>query len=134
VTSVIGQGVFDATVLLTRFRLREKVSKEQRDVLMNITKNWLREYGAQECEREEFNSTIISSHVSSIHNVNIKCYDCELIGYSSSKLHDKYYFVIDKDLLTNKTKVRNVYRWAYWTLSGYQRKPVCEEITKTKIV
>lgn len=28
----------------------------------------------------------------------------------------------------------NVYRWAYWTTSGYRRKPVCEEITKAKII
>lgn len=35
------QKVFKATVTLTRFRLREKVSKEEQDALTNITKNWL---------------------------------------------------------------------------------------------
>ena len=52
-----------------------------------------------------------------------------MFGYSNSTLYDKYYFVIDEDLNTNKTKVINVYRWAYQTPSGYQQKPVCGEIT-----
>ena len=42
---------------------------------------------------------------------------------------DKYYFVIDEDLNANKTKIRNVYRWAYQIPSRYQQKPICEEIT-----
>lgn len=134
VSSAWIQNIFKATVPISWFQRRENVSKGQQDVLMNITKNWLRGYGIQKYEREEFNCTIISRPASGIHNINIKCYGCELMGYSSSRLHDKYYFVIDEDLLTNKTKVRNVYRWAYWTPSGYQRKPVCEEITKTKNV
>lgn len=121
------QGVFDATEPLTRYRLREKVSKEEQDTLMNITKNWLLGYSTREYKREEFNCSIISLHY------DVPCYGCEMICYSNSKLHDKYYFIIEEDLLTNKTKVRNVYRWAYWTPSGYQRKPVCEEITRTKI-
>ena len=129
VSSVIGQEVFDATEPVTRYRFREEISKEQQDVLMNITKNWLREYGVQEYKKEEFNCTIISSHVSRIHDIDIKCYGCEMFGYSNSTLSDRYYFVIDEDLNANKTKVRNVYHWAYQTPSGYQPKPVCEEIT-----
>ncbi|PXF57273.1 MAG: hypothetical protein C4B59_15590 [Candidatus Methanogaster sp.] len=96
---------------------------------MNITKNWLREYGMQEYKKEEFNCTIISWPASSIHNINIKCYGCEMWGYSNSKLYDKYYFVIEEDQHTNKTKIRNVYRWAYQTPAGYHQKPVCEDIT-----
>ena len=129
VSSVIGQEVFDATEPVTMYRFREELSKEQQDVLMNITKNWLREYGMQEYKKEEFNCTIISSHVSRIHNVDIKCYGCEILGYSNSTLYDKYYFVIDEDLNINKTKVRNVYHWAYQTPTGYPRRPICEEIT-----
>ncbi|NOQ32753.1 MAG: hypothetical protein GQ567_00925 [Methanosarcinales archaeon] len=121
------QGVFDATVPLTRFRFREKVSKEGQDILMNITKNWLREYGAVEYGKEEFNCTIISA------NPDIRCCGCEMLGYSNSKLYDKYYFVIEEDRHTNKTKIRNVYRWAYQTPSGYQQKPVCEEVTMNTI-
>jgi|GEM_PF-2342883 len=131
------QKVWKAKEPLTRFRLRENISEEQIDVLMNITKNWLRRYGAQKYEKEEFNCTIISRPALSIHNItiiNIKCYGCELMGYSDSQLHEKYYFIIEEDLLTNKTKVRNVYRWAYWTPSGFESKPVCEEITRTKNV
>ena len=116
------QGVFDATVPLTRFRLRAKVSKEGRDILMNITKNWLQEYGAVEYGKEEFNCTIISA------NPDIRCYGCEMLGYSNSKLYDKYYFVIEEDQHTNKTKIRNVYRWAYQTPSGYRQKPACEAV------
>ena len=116
------QGVFDATEPLTRYHLREELSKEDQDILMNITKNWLREYGVREYEREEFNCTIISA------NPDIRCCGCEMMSYSNSILHNKYYFIIDKDRHTNKTKVRNVYRWAYWTPKSYQRKPVCEEI------
>jgi len=123
ISSVVGQGVFDATVPLTRFRLRAKVSKEGQDILMDITKNWLREYGAVEYGPEEFSCTIISA------NPDIRCYGCEMLGHLNSKLYDKYYFVIEEDQHTNETKVRNVYHWAYQTPSGYQRKPVCEEIT-----
>ncbi|MEA3282356.1 MAG: hypothetical protein U9Q68_07330 [Euryarchaeota archaeon] len=67
VSSVVGQGVFDATVPLTRFRLRAKVSNEEQDILMNITKNWLRGYGAVEYGQEEFSCTIISA------NPDIRC-------------------------------------------------------------
>ena len=117
------QGVFDATEPLTRYRLREELSTEKQAILMNITKSWLRESGMQEYEREEFDCTIISA------NPDIRCCGCEMMGYLSSSLHDKYYFVIEEDQHTNKTKIRNVYRWAYQTPSGYQPKPVCEEIT-----
>ena len=41
---------------------------------MDVTKNWLIEHGIQRYEKEEFNCTIISWPASSIHNVNIKCY------------------------------------------------------------
>lgn len=120
------QKVRKATVPLTRFRLRENISEEQEDVLMDVTKNWLLGYSAREYEREEFNCTVISA------DPDIRCYGCELMGYSSSRLHDKYYFVIDEDRHIKEIKIRNVYRWAYQTPAGYQRKPVCEEITKTK--
>ncbi|MEA3323874.1 MAG: hypothetical protein U9Q37_01880 [Euryarchaeota archaeon] len=98
------------------------VSKEQQDALADTAKDWLSGYGAIDYEKEEFNCSILSLawHPG---------YGCEMFGYSNSTLYDKYYFVIDEDLNTNKTKIRNVYRWAYQTSSGYHRKPVCEEIT-----
>ncbi|MEA3281882.1 MAG: hypothetical protein U9Q68_04880 [Euryarchaeota archaeon] len=129
VSTVWMQGVFDAAVPVTRYHLREKVSEKQQNALVDLAKNWLREYDAIEYETEEFDCTIISRPGSRIHNINIKCYGCEMFGYSTSTLHDKYYFVIDEDLHTNEIRVRNVYRWAYQTPSGYQQKPVCEEIT-----
>jgi hypothetical protein len=97
------------------------VSKEQHAVLADTAKDWLSGYGVIEYEKEEFNCSILSLawHPG---------YGCELLGYSNSTLHDKYYSVIGEDLHTNETKVRNVYRWAYRTPSGYQQKPVCEEI------
>jgi len=121
--------VVDATIPLTRYRLRENASEAQQNNLMVEAKSWLIEYGVQEYEKEEFKCTMISRPSSRIHNIDIKCYGCEMFGYSNSTLYDKYYFVIDEDLHANKTKVRNVYRWAYRTPSGYQQKPVCEEIT-----
>ena len=123
------QKVWKAKEPLTRFRLKENITQEHHDILMGVAKNWLIEQGMQLYETEEFNCTILSWHASSIHNINIKCYGCEMLGYSNSKLYDKYYFVIEEDQHTNKTKIRNVYRWAYQTPSGYHRKPVCEEIT-----
>jgi len=123
------QKVWKAKEPLTRSRLKENITQEHHDIFMDVTKNWLIEHGIQQYEKEEFNCTIISWPASSIHNVNIKCYGCEMWGYSNSKLYDKYYFVIEEDQHTNKTKIRNVYRWAYQTSSGYQQKPVCEEIT-----
>ena len=117
------QGVFDISKLPVEFHDIIDVSEEQQDVLMDIAKNWLREYSAQEYGREEFECLRISG------NPDVSCYGCEMLGYSNSTLYDKYYFVIDEDLHTNKTNVRNVYRWAYQTPTGYQRKPVCEEIT-----
>ena len=123
------QKVWKAKEPLTRYRLRENITQEHLDILMNVAKNWLIEHGVQRYEKEKFNCTIISWPASSIHNINIKCYGCEMLGYSNSTLDDKYYFVIEEDQHTNKTKVRNVYRWAYQTPSEYQRRPVCEEIT-----
>ena len=114
--------VFKATVPLTRFHLRGKVADGQRDILMNTTKNWLRKCDVREYEREWFNcSRIGGSHI-------IPCYGCEMKCYSNSTLYDRYYFVIEEDQHTNETKIRNVYRWAYQTPSGYQQKPVCEEV------
>jgi len=123
------QGVFDATEPLIRYLHRERLSSEERDTLMNITKNWLRRHGAVKYEREEIDCTIISRPAS-----GIKCCGCEMVCFSNSILYDRYYFIIEEDLVNNKTKVRNVYRWAYWTPSGFESKPVCEEITRTKNV
>ena len=116
------QGVFDISKLPVEFHDIIDVSKEQRGVLMNVAKKWLIEYSAQEYGGEEFKCLQISG------NPDVLCYGCEMLGYSNSTLHDKYYFVIDEDLHTNETRVRNVYRWAYQTSSGYQQKPVCEEV------
>jgi len=121
------QGVFDATEPLTRYSLREELSTEKQGILMNITKSWLRESGVQGYEREEFDCTIISA------NPDIRCCGCEMLGYVRSSLQDKYYFVIEEDQHTNKTKIRNVYRWAYQTPSGYQQRPVCEEVMTNAI-
>ena len=117
------QGVFDISKLPVEFHDIIDVSEEQQDILMDVGKKWLIEYSAQEYGGEEFECLQISG------NPDVSCYGCEMLGYSNSTLHGKYYFVIDEDLNTNKTKVRNVYRWAYQTPSGYQQKPVCEEIT-----
>jgi hypothetical protein len=122
--------VVDATIPLARYRLRENTSEVQQNNLMVEAKSWLIEYGAHEYEKEEFKCAMISRPSSIIHNIDIKCYGCEMFGYSNSTLCDKYYFVIDEDLYTNKTQIRNVYRWAYQTPSGYQQKPICEEITR----
>lgn len=129
VSTVWIQKVWKAKEPLTRYRLRENVSEERQRILMGIAKNWLREYGAIEYEKEEFNCTIISWPASRIHDINIKCYGCEMKCYSNSTLYDKYYFVIEEDQHTNKTTIRNVYQWAYRIPKGYQQKPVCEEIT-----
>ena len=117
--------VRDAVVPLTRYRLRENISKEQQDAFKDATKYLLSEYGynTQKYGEEEFKCSVISLHY------DVPCYGCEMKCYSNSKMHDKYYFVIEEDQHTNKTKVRNVYRWAYQTPTGYQQKPVCEEIT-----
>jgi hypothetical protein len=128
VSTVWIQKVWKAKEPLTRARLKENITQEHHDVLMDVAKNWLIEFGIQRYEKEEFNCTVISWPASRIHNVNTKCYGCEMLGHSNSKLYDKYYFVIEEDQHTNKTKVRNVYRWAYQTPSGYQQKPVCEEV------
>ncbi len=127
------QKVWKAEEPITRFRLKENITQEHQDVLMDVAKSRLIGYGIQGYEKEEFNCTIISRSASRIHNVNIKCYGCEMSGYSNSTLQDKYYFVIEEDQHTNKTRVRNVYRWVYRTPSGYQQKPVCEEITMKNI-
>ena len=129
VSTVWIQKVWKAKEPLTRSRLKENITQEHHDVLMDVAENWLIEHGIQRYEKEEFNCTVISWPASRIHNVNIKCYGCEMLGYSNSKLCDKYYFVTEEDQHTNKTKIRNVYRWAYRTSSRYQQKPVCGEIT-----
>ncbi|PXF61173.1 MAG: hypothetical protein C4B59_05340 [Candidatus Methanogaster sp.] len=129
VSTVWIQKVWKAKEPITRSRLKENITQEHHDIFMDITKNWLNEHDIQRSEKEEFNCTIISWPASRIHNVNIKCYGCEMLGYSNSKLYDKYYFAIEEDQHTNKTKIRNVYRWAYQTPSRYHQKPVCEEIT-----
>lgn len=110
-----------ATELAFVEQRREKVSKKQHDVLMSVAKNWLSEYGAIDYEREEFNCSILSS-------THHSGYGCKMMGYSNLTLHDKYYFIIGKKFNSNKTMVRNVYRWAYWTPHGYQPEPICEEI------
>ena len=117
--------VRDATVPLTRYRLRENISKEQQDAFKDAIKYRLSEYGynTRKYGEEEFKCSVISLHY------DVPCYGCEMKCYSNSTLSDKYYFVIEEDQHTNKTKVRNVYHWAYQTPSGYQPKPVCEEIT-----
>ncbi|MEA1944882.1 MAG: hypothetical protein U9N07_06080 [Euryarchaeota archaeon] len=123
--------VRDATVPLTRYCLRENVSKVQQDAFKDATKYRLREYGydTRKYGEEEFKCSVISLHY------DVPCYGCEIKCYSNSTLCDKYYFVIEEDLNTNKTTIRNVYRWAYWTPSGYQRRPICEEITiKTTVL
>jgi len=129
VSTVWIQKVWKAKEPLTRSRLKENITQEHHNIFTDVTKNWLNEHDIQRSEKEELNYTIISWPASSIHNINIKCYGCEMLGYSNSKLYDKYYFVIEEDQHTNKTQIRNVYRWAYQTPSGYQQKPVCEEIT-----
>ncbi|RLG27639.1 hypothetical protein DRO03_11690 [Methanosarcinales archaeon] len=104
------------------------MSEEQRGVLIKITNNWLQRYNSTEYEKQDFNCTILSRPASGFPDITIRCYGCELWGYSNSTLSDRYYFVIDDDLNANKTKIRNVYRWAYQTPSGYQQRPVCEEV------
>jgi hypothetical protein len=133
VSSAWVHGVFDAAEPITRYHLREEVSEEQQGVLINITNDWLQRYNSTEYEKQDFNCTILSRPASGFPDINIRCYGCELWGYSNSTLSDRYYFVIDEDLNANKTKVRNVYRWAYQTPSGYQQKPVCEEVTMNTI-
>lgn len=124
---IVTQKVFRDTLPIIHFRNREdrvKVSEGQRDVLMTAANGWLSAYGAQECEKEEFNCSRISGN----DDVSCYCYGCEMMCYSDSTLVDRYYFVIEEGLQTKKVKVRNVYQWAYSTPSGYQSDPVCEEI------
>ena len=129
VSSAWVYGVFDAAEPITRYYHREEVSEEQRNVLINITNDWLQRYNSTEYEKQDFNCTILSRPASGFPDINIRCYGYELWGYSNSTLSDRYYFVIDEDLNANKTKIRNAYHWAYQTPTGYQQKPVCEEIT-----
>ena len=128
VSSAMIYGISNAEKTIIQYRHREKISEEQRNVLINITNDWLQRYNSTEYEKQDFNCTILSRPASGFPDINIRCYGCELWSYSNSMLSDRYYFVIDEDLNTNKTKVRNVYRWAYQTPSGYQQKPVCEEV------
>jgi|LGVE01.1.fsa_nt_gb hypothetical protein len=128
VTSAMIYGISNAEKTIIQYRHREKISEEQRNVLINITNNWLQRYNSTEYEKQDFNCTILSRAGSGLSGIDIRCYGCELWGYSNSTLSDRYYFVIDEDLNSNKTKVRNVYHWEYQTPSRYQQKPVCEEI------
>ena len=118
--------LWDATVPLIWFQHRPKISEEQRNDFRDRTRNWLREHGyeTREYEKEQFNCSKISGID------YISCYGCEMNCYSNSTLYDRYYFVIEEALETNKTMIMNVYRWAYWSPSGYQPEPVCEELRK----
>ena len=133
VTSAGVYGISDAVESITRYHHSEKISEEQRNVLINIINDWLQRYNSTEYEKQDFNCTILSRPASGFPDINIRCYGCELWGYSNSTLSDRYYFVIDEDLNANKTKIRNVYRWAYQIPSGYQQKPVCEEVMMNMI-
>lgn len=124
----VGQDVIDATAPIIRFNRREIVSDEQYNVLMAAANDWLRAYGAPEYEKVEFNCSKISGNVVDMYGCEMPCYGCEMMCYSNSILVDRYYFVIEDNRRTDLTKIRNVYRWAYSTPSGYRSDPVCEEI------
>jgi hypothetical protein len=128
VTSAGIYGISDAVESITRYRHSEKISEEQRNVLINITNDWLQWYNSTEYEKQDFNCTILSRPGSGLSGIDIRCYGCELWGYSNSTLSDRYYFVLDEDVNTGIIKIKNVYRWAYQSPSGYQQKPVCEEV------
>jgi hypothetical protein len=128
VSSAMIYGISDAAEPITRYRHSEKISEEQRNVLINITNDWLQWYNSTEYEKQDFNCTILSRVGSELSGIDIRCYGCELWKYSNSTLSDRYYFVLDEDVNTGIIKIKNVYRWAYQTPSGYQQKPVCEEV------
>ncbi len=128
VTSAGIYGISDAEKTIMRYRHSEKISEEQRNVLINITNDWLQRYNSTEYEKQDFNCTVLSRVGSGLSGINIGCYGCELWGYSNSTLSDRYYFVLGEDEYTGIIKIKNVYRWAYQTPSGYQQKPVCEEV------
>jgi hypothetical protein len=128
VSSAWVYGVFDAAESITRYRHSEKISEEQRNVLINITNDWLQRYNSTEYEKQDFNCTILSRAGSGLSGIDIRCYGCELWGYLNSTLSDRYYFVLGEDVNTGIIKIKNVYRRAYQTPSGYQQKPVCEEV------
>ncbi|MEA3325056.1 MAG: hypothetical protein U9Q37_07965, partial [Euryarchaeota archaeon] len=64
VTSAWVYGVFDAAEPISRYHLREEVSEEQRNVLINITNDWQQRYNSTEYEKQDFNCTILSRPVS----------------------------------------------------------------------
>jgi len=128
VSSAWVYGVFDAAESITRYRHSEKISEEQRNILINITNDWLQRYNSTEYEKQDFNCTILSRAGSGLSGIDIRCYGCELWAYSNSTLSDRYYFVLGEDVHTGIIKIKNVYRWEYQTSSGYQQKPVCEEV------
>ena len=123
---MITSEVWGATEPLILFERRPKVSVEQQNEFMHTTKNWLREHGyeTREYEKEKFNCSKISG------SDDASCYGCEMKCYSNSTLYEQYYIVLEEYPNANKTKIMNVYRWAYWSPSGYQPEPVCEEITR----
>ena len=128
VTSAGVYGISNAEKTIIQYRHREKISEEQRNVLINITNDWLQRYNSTEYEKQDFNCTILSRAGSGLSGIDIRCYGCELWGYSNSTLSDRYYFVLGENVHTGMIQIKNVYRWAYQTPSGYQQKPVCEEV------
>ena len=133
VSSAMIYGISNAEKTIIQYRHREKISEEQRNVLINITNDWLQRYNSTEYEKQDFNCTILSRVGSELSGINIRCYGCELWSYSNSTLSDRYYFVLDEDVNTGIIKIKNVYRWAYQTPSCYQQKPVCEEVMTNAI-
>ncbi len=117
----------DATEPRLWFEHRPKVSEEQRNTFRDTAKNWVREHGYEirEYEKEEVNCSILSTP-----DKNIRSWGCEMKWYANSTLYERYYIILEEDTNTHKTKIMNVYRWAYWSPSGYQAEPVCEEITQ----
>ncbi|MEA1998084.1 MAG: hypothetical protein U9N61_01985 [Euryarchaeota archaeon] len=133
VTSAMIYGISNVEKTIIQYRHREKVSEEQRNVLINITNDWLQRYNSTEYEKQDFNCTVLSIAGSGLSGIDIRCYGCELWGYSNSMLSDRYYFVLGEDEYTGIIKIKNVYRWAYQTPTGHQQKPVCEEVMMTVI-
>ena len=128
VTSAMIYGISNAEKTIIQYRHREKISEEQRNVLINITNDWLQRYNSTEYEKQDFNCTVLSRAGSGLSGIDIRCYGCELWGYSNSALSDRYYFVLGENVHTGMIQIKNVYRWEYQTPSGYQQKPVCEEV------
>nr|QNT35452.1 hypothetical protein EKMJPAOO_00002 [uncultured Methanosarcinales archaeon] len=53
VTSAMIYGISNAAKTTIQYRHREKVSEEQRNVLLNITNDWLQQYNSTEYEKQE---------------------------------------------------------------------------------